>query len=56
MSSKMLIGKRIGVGYLNVHFQNFNGKKNSSFYSISLRRKEEKENKKLLIKEFLDLD
>jgi len=29
-------------GYLNVHFQNFNGKKNSSFYSISLWGKEEK--------------
>nr|YP_010512436.1 NADH dehydrogenase subunit 5 [Holocalyx balansae]UXL83760.1 NADH dehydrogenase subunit 5 [Holocalyx balansae] len=29
-------------GYLNVHFQNFNGKKNSSFYSISLWGKEGK--------------
>nr|YP_011033900.1 NADH-plastoquinone oxidoreductase subunit 5 [Gueldenstaedtia verna]WRI15701.1 NADH-plastoquinone oxidoreductase subunit 5 [Gueldenstaedtia verna] len=29
-------------GYFNVHFQNFNGKKNSSFYSISLWGKEEK--------------
>nr|YP_010994061.1 NADH dehydrogenase subunit 5 [Vuralia turcica]WOZ11506.1 NADH dehydrogenase subunit 5 [Vuralia turcica] len=27
-------------GYLNVHFENFNGKKNSSFYSISLWGKE----------------
>nr|YP_009771542.1 NADH-plastoquinone oxidoreductase subunit 5 [Poecilanthe parviflora]QIT02327.1 NADH-plastoquinone oxidoreductase subunit 5 [Poecilanthe parviflora]QVX30372.1 NADH-plastoquinone oxidoreductase subunit 5 [Poecilanthe parviflora] len=31
-------------GYLNVHFQNFNGKKNNSFYSISLWGKEGKEN------------
>nr|YP_010150992.1 NADH-plastoquinone oxidoreductase subunit 5 [Sesbania cannabina]QJQ80027.1 NADH-plastoquinone oxidoreductase subunit 5 [Sesbania cannabina]QQV73309.1 NADH-plastoquinone oxidoreductase subunit 5 [Sesbania cannabina] len=29
-------------GYLNVHFQNFNGKKNTSFYSISLWGKEGK--------------
>nr|YP_010512188.1 NADH dehydrogenase subunit 5 [Myrocarpus frondosus]UXL83512.1 NADH dehydrogenase subunit 5 [Myrocarpus frondosus] len=29
-------------GYLNVNFQNFNGKKNSSFYSISLWGKEGK--------------
>nr|YP_010512022.1 NADH dehydrogenase subunit 5 [Amburana cearensis]UXL83346.1 NADH dehydrogenase subunit 5 [Amburana cearensis] len=29
-------------GYLNVHFKNFNGKKNSSFYSISLWGKEGK--------------
>lgn len=29
-------------GYFNVHFQNFNGKKNSSFYSISLWGKEGK--------------
>nr|QVX30290.1 NADH-plastoquinone oxidoreductase subunit 5 [Exostyles venusta] len=29
-------------GYLNVYFQNFNGKKNSSFYSISLWGKEGK--------------
>nr|YP_009769047.1 NADH-plastoquinone oxidoreductase subunit 5 [Vatairea guianensis]QIS99665.1 NADH-plastoquinone oxidoreductase subunit 5 [Vatairea guianensis] len=29
-------------GYLNVHFQKFNGKKNSSFYSISLWGKEGK--------------
>lgn len=29
-------------GYLNVHFQNYNGKKNSSFYSISLWGKEGK--------------
>nr|AZM31643.1 NADH dehydrogenase subunit 5 [Sophora flavescens] len=29
-------------GYLNVHFENFNGKKNSSFYSISLWGKEGK--------------
>nr|YP_009649430.1 NADH dehydrogenase subunit 5 [Cullen corylifolium]QCD16462.1 NADH dehydrogenase subunit 5 [Cullen corylifolium] len=28
-------------GYLNVHFLNFNGKKNSSFYSISLWGKKE---------------
>uniref|UniRef100_A0AAU7PJ43 NAD(P)H-quinone oxidoreductase subunit 5, chloroplastic n=1 Tax=Indigofera litoralis TaxID=3163224 RepID=A0AAU7PJ43_9FABA len=33
-------------GYLNVHFQNFNGKKNGSFYSISLWGKEGKKNKK----------
>nr|QVX28514.1 NADH-plastoquinone oxidoreductase subunit 5 [Ormosia bahiensis] len=33
-------------GYLNVHFQNFNGKKNSSFYSISLWGKEGKKNLK----------
>nr|YP_010513422.1 NADH dehydrogenase subunit 5 [Clitoria mariana]UXL84993.1 NADH dehydrogenase subunit 5 [Clitoria mariana] len=32
-------------GYLNVHFINFNGKKNSSFYSISLWGKEEKKKK-----------
>nr|AFK47023.1 unknown [Lotus japonicus] len=31
-------------GYFNVHFQNFNGKKNSSFYSISLWGKEGKKN------------
>nr|QVX29297.1 NADH-plastoquinone oxidoreductase subunit 5 [Indigofera miniata] len=36
-------------GYLNVHFQNFNGKKNSSFYSISLWGKEGKKNKKKYI-------
>nr|YP_010513774.1 NADH dehydrogenase subunit 5 [Tephrosia onobrychoides]UXL85345.1 NADH dehydrogenase subunit 5 [Tephrosia onobrychoides] len=29
-------------GYLNIHFLNFNGKKNSSFYSISLWGKERK--------------
>nr|QWY86818.1 NADH-plastoquinone oxidoreductase subunit 5 [Bobgunnia fistuloides] len=29
-------------GYFNVHFQNYNGKKNSSFYSISLWGKEGK--------------
>nr|YP_010514516.1 NADH dehydrogenase subunit 5 [Coursetia rostrata]UXL86169.1 NADH dehydrogenase subunit 5 [Coursetia rostrata] len=29
-------------GYFNVHFQNFNGKQNSSFYSISLWGKEGK--------------
>nr|QWW33876.1 NADH-plastoquinone oxidoreductase subunit 5 [Thermopsis alpina] len=29
-------------GHLNVHFENFNGKKNSSFYSISLWGKEGK--------------
>nr|QVX31125.1 NADH dehydrogenase subunit 5 [Sesbania drummondii] len=29
-------------GYLNVHFQNFNGKRNTSFYSISLWGKEGK--------------
>nr|YP_009769801.1 NADH-plastoquinone oxidoreductase subunit 5 [Templetonia retusa]QIT00503.1 NADH-plastoquinone oxidoreductase subunit 5 [Templetonia retusa] len=35
-------------GYLNVHFQNFNGKKQNSFYSISLwgKEKEGKENLK----------
>nr|QVX29546.1 NADH-plastoquinone oxidoreductase subunit 5 [Harpalyce brasiliana] len=33
-------------GYLNVHFQNLNGKKYNSFYSISLWGKEEKENLK----------
>nr|UWV19030.1 NADH-plastoquinone oxidoreductase subunit 5 [Coronilla valentina subsp. glauca] len=33
-------------GYFNVHFQNFNGKKNSSFYSISLWGKEGKKNLK----------
>nr|YP_010162594.1 NADH-plastoquinone oxidoreductase subunit 5 [Erythrina crista-galli]QRI60303.1 NADH-plastoquinone oxidoreductase subunit 5 [Erythrina crista-galli] len=40
-------------GYLNVHFLNFNGKKNSSFYSISLwGNKEEKQklkNKKFFL-------
>nr|QVX30641.1 NADH-plastoquinone oxidoreductase subunit 5 [Camoensia scandens]UWV19122.1 NADH-plastoquinone oxidoreductase subunit 5 [Camoensia scandens] len=33
-------------GYLNVHFENLNGKKDSSFYSISLWGKEEKMNLK----------
>nr|YP_009766969.1 NADH-plastoquinone oxidoreductase subunit 5 [Ateleia glazioveana]QIS97504.1 NADH-plastoquinone oxidoreductase subunit 5 [Ateleia glazioveana] len=33
-------------GYLNVNFQNYNGKKNSSFYSISLWGKERKDLKK----------
>nr|YP_009762922.1 NdhF [Gleditsia sinensis]QIQ60134.1 NdhF [Gleditsia sinensis]QPF22690.1 NdhF [Gleditsia sinensis]WAX02429.1 NADH-plastoquinone oxidoreductase subunit 5 [Gleditsia sinensis] len=33
-------------GYLNVNFKNYNGKKNSSFYSISLWGKEKEEKKK----------
>ncbi|KAK7325952.1 hypothetical protein VNO80_33587 [Phaseolus coccineus] len=40
-------------GYLNVHFLNFNGKKNSSFYSISLwgkkQVKQKLKNKKFLL-------
>uniref|UniRef100_UPI0031F3DFCD NADH-plastoquinone oxidoreductase subunit 5 n=1 Tax=Platylobium montanum TaxID=1969477 RepID=UPI0031F3DFCD len=34
-------------GYLNVHFQNVNGKKNSPFYSISLWGKDNEEREKL---------
>nr|YP_009926706.1 NADH-plastoquinone oxidoreductase subunit 5 [Lophopyxis maingayi]QNK04997.1 NADH-plastoquinone oxidoreductase subunit 5 [Lophopyxis maingayi] len=39
-------------GHLNVHFQNYSGKKNSSFYSISLWGKE---GSKMVKKNFLDL-
>nr|QWY87565.1 NADH-plastoquinone oxidoreductase subunit 5 [Pterocarpus tinctorius] len=41
-------------GYLNVHFQKFNGKKNDSLYSISLWGKEEKKKVKKKI-HLLDL-
>nr|YP_009769721.1 NADH-plastoquinone oxidoreductase subunit 5 [Mirbelia oxylobioides]QIT00423.1 NADH-plastoquinone oxidoreductase subunit 5 [Mirbelia oxylobioides] len=45
-------------GYLNVHFQNFNGKKNSSFYSISLwgKGKEEKKRNKIHLLAFLTMN
>nr|YP_010396179.1 NADH-plastoquinone oxidoreductase subunit 5 [Mucuna sempervirens]UQJ74256.1 NADH-plastoquinone oxidoreductase subunit 5 [Mucuna sempervirens] len=42
-------------GYLNVHFLNFNGKKNSSFYSISLWGKKEVRHKLKNKKFFLAL-
>nr|YP_010864462.1 NADH-plastoquinone oxidoreductase subunit 5 [Indigofera decora]WGS97611.1 NADH-plastoquinone oxidoreductase subunit 5 [Indigofera decora] len=43
-------------GYLNVHFQNFNGKKNSSFYSISLWGKEGKKKKKIILLTLLTMN
>nr|YP_010864296.1 NADH-plastoquinone oxidoreductase subunit 5 [Indigofera carlesii]WGS97445.1 NADH-plastoquinone oxidoreductase subunit 5 [Indigofera carlesii] len=43
-------------GYLNVHFQNFNGKKNSSFYSISLWGKEGKKKKKITLLTLLTMN
>nr|QJW34038.1 NADH-plastoquinone oxidoreductase subunit 5 [Abrus pulchellus subsp. cantoniensis] len=36
-------------GYLNIHFLNFNGKKNNSFYSISLWGKEDKIKNKIYL-------
>ena len=43
-------------GYLNVHFQNFNGKKKSSFYSISLWGKEVKKKKKITLLTLLTMN
>nr|QGX04732.1 NdhF [Senna siamea] len=43
-------------GYLNVHFQNYNGKKNSSFHSISLWGKEKEAKKKMHLLSLLTMN
>nr|YP_009768963.1 NADH dehydrogenase subunit 5 [Arapatiella psilophylla]QIS99581.1 NADH dehydrogenase subunit 5 [Arapatiella psilophylla] len=43
-------------GYLNVNFQNYNGKKNSSFHSISLWGKEKEAKKKMHLLSLLTMN